>query len=296
MRRRCWIGWLGPLILAASLPAPGTNGGRHADHIAVADSSSPGYLEIPILPEVRVRPDADERLLVFRDGEVLLDLGLRDENEITQPMGSDGTPWIQERGVKDIAHIAHDARSAVVVSTSFLLRSVPDGYRGMGASAERVAQARSSLNWIDADHPGGRWTLELEQNRLFGIVHVFAGARGVLVTTGGGDGGSTDLRVLGPDREPIVHLEDLASGVPAIDPTPTDLFLAVDLSFLPAEGRADRGILVVDMLRESHWVYAWTYGSDEEPISWELEDTGVLVVQKPGETVRYDRLGLPLRR
>jgi hypothetical protein len=291
MKARDRIGRVAVAMLLAAGVVFTAGAAPHVDRITIVDALDSGYHQLPIPPEVRVRPDAMTRLLVLRDGGILMDLGLRDEHEITQPEIGDGEVVVEERGIRDEGHVAHDGRTAVLVSTEFVVRRQPDEEAGGGATTDRLVNGEASLTWIDADHPGGRWTVSFGGGRLVALVYVFAGGRGVMVTTTGGYDGRPDLRVLGPDGRPLVHLEELSSVRPAIDPTPSDLFLAADVSFISRPGRPDRGLLVLDMLRGYHWIYSWSYGSEDEPLSWELSDTGAVSIEVPGKTLRYDRLG-----
>jgi hypothetical protein len=77
--------------------------------------------------------------------------------------------------------------------------------------------------------------------------------------------------------------------------TSNGAFLGVSLAYPERPGLPQMGILVLDLLRGTRWTYSWSYGEAGDPLSWTLEDSGVLEVKVPGKIVRYDRNGAPLR-
>ena len=80
----------------------------------------------------------------------------------------------------------------------------------------------------------------------------------------------------------------------AIDSASHGEFVAVDLAYPDRPGLPHRGVLVLDLARDSRWTFAWRYGDDDEPVSWKLQDTGVLEVTTPSHVKRFDRKGKAL--
>ena len=111
----------------APVPAPGARGAR----IQLLGAEDPDYAALVGNAGDRSAPDAPERLLVLKDGAVVLDLGVQ-----IVPVEEQAAAPVQER-----VALADDASSAVIVRL------------------ERKPNAREqvSVTWLPAEDPQRAW-------------------------------------------------------------------------------------------------------------------------------------------
>ena len=264
-------------LLAATLllvPTP-----PHDDGVVLLTASDPEYLRLELPADLQLAPEAFSRLVVFRDGVPLLDRGLRDERL------SVSTAPSEERGYVEDAEVSADGRVAVIVSTS---------YRRTLTSGEAKTEAETELTWIDPEHPKGLWSVALEEGRWVKKAVPLSEKRGVAVSTCRDLDGPADLRYFGPDGAELLRVNEDESSLVDMVATNHGAFFAADLVFPTRPGVPDRGILVLDLLRGTRWTYTWSYGGEGEPVSWNLEETGILQVNIPGAVLRFDRNGKTL--
>ena len=283
------------LLVAAGVPlaadaAPGDAGplapllAAVTDRIVLVDSGDRGYALLDVPEAVRVHAGAKLRLVVLRAGEPVADRGLRDRRTV-EPLGDErGARGYRERSLVENAYIAADGRSAVVV------RNESETVQERGGDVRLVAGS-STLDWIDLEHPEGRWNLSLDGDRIIRLAYPLSGSRGVAVMASRAGEFGGDFGVYDPAGVRFVHFGGLEGTPRELRPTAHDAFLAVELAFASRPGFPDQGVVVVDLLRRAHWTYAWWYGTDREPTSWEIADTGVLTLRFAERTASYDRFG-----
>ena len=275
------------MLLLVPKDAPATSDPPRGDAVVLLATSDPEYARLRLPADSKLVPEASSRLVVFRDGAPLLDRGLRDERVFVSPAGGD-TPNVEKGYVED-AEISADGRVAVIVSTSYR-RPLTSPSAG-GQPREAPVKAETELTWIDPEHPRGLWSVTLEDGRWAKKAIPLSGKRGVAVSTCRDMDAPADLRYFGPDGAELFHMREEESSVVNMVATSYGAFLAADLVFPPRPGVPDRGILVLDLLKGTRWTYTWSYGKEGEPISWNLEETGILEIKTPGQVFRYDRNG-----
>lgn len=257
------------------------------DRIVLLDAEGTAYRRLDIPDSFRRHPEAGLRLVVLRHGVPVADLGLR-ETRTTTSLEEEGRPgWMRERGLVENAYIATDGRSAAVVRNEYELLRDPEG-------RDRIVDNASTLTWLDTGNPEGRWTLDLDDGRMIRLAYPLSGERGLVVMASRAGEFSGDLSVYGPDGGRFVHFGALEGTPREIRPTVHDAFVAIELAFPSRAGFPDQGIVVVDLLRRTHWTYAWRYGTDREPVSWGIADSGILTVTFADHEERYDRFGRAL--
>jgi hypothetical protein len=123
------------------------------------------------------------------------------------------------------------------------------------------------------------------------LAYPLSGSRGVAVMASRAGELGGDFGVYDPGGARFVFFGGLEGTPRELRPTAHDAFLAVELAFASRPGYPDQGVVVVDLLRRAHWTYAWWYGTDREPTSWEIADSGILTLRFADRTTRYDRFG-----
>jgi hypothetical protein len=253
------------------------------NRVALYSVGDAAYGDLAIPAAVRTHPESRSRLVVFRDGVPVLDRGLLEQRDAA----AGATPGVvEERGLVEEAILAFDGSAALVRQTRYVdRRSLRD------SNAEGTLSGRERLSWIDSDHPGGRWNVDLPAGRFVkeAMVAPLASGAFVILTDAAGLGG--ELRLFGPEGTETARIappEAEAVDAAAAADAPV---VAVDVAYPVREGAPDRGILVFDLTQGTRWTYGWSYGSDEEPQSWTIEEDGTLVVQLPGGVKRFNRGG-----
>jgi hypothetical protein len=264
------------LVLATSLAVLPPANGAH-----VYLSQDERYLALEIPPEVRSAPTATTRLVVFRDGRPVLDRGLLVERRDAPAGGT--APRPRAEGVDEDAILPEDARFALVLTTL---------YRRSEGEAEIVAA--TELEWIDPEHPAGRWRRPLGEGRWAKQVLPLSPTLGVAVITMQGLEGPCDLRIHDPDGEERLRLGDAEGNVLRADAASHGGFVAADLAYPDRASSPQRAILVLDLLRGTRWSYPWRYGTDDEPVGWTLDDSGLLEIRTTSDTRTFDRTGKAL--
>lgn len=292
---RGFAGSLGRRVVAATIVAgmaaaasfAATAGDTNPDRIVLLTDSESSYGPIARADIPRSYAQATLRLVVFRAGVPVRDHGLREESRIVPP--GPGSPAREELR-SDSAIVATDGRSAILVRTDASRPVVgPEP-----AEVPVEVAGRTELTWIDPEHPEGRWSMRVSEGRWVREIVVLPNGFGAAVSTVRDLGEPADLTVVSADGETVFRQDELEASVGAITATSNGAFLAVDLAFPARPGLPDRGVLVFDLLAGGHWTYAWSYGSEQEPSGWEIEDTGILVVEIGGVSRRYDRFGRPI--
>ena len=167
--------------------------------------------------------------------------------------------------------------------------------RGDSPDTARKATGVTELVWIDADHPEGLWTVPLENGRWIRTIVPISERRGVAVATlADPDERDADMRIIGPDGIEKLRIRESDGSTSEIVATPHGNFLAVGLLYPERLGKPNQGIVILDLTYDTRWTYTWTYGDDAEPLSWKIDDTGVLQVTTPLAIRSFDRLGKPI--
>lgn len=259
------------------------------DRVALYADGDPGYASLDIPPAAHVFPGAISRLVVFHDGKCVLDRGLRDERKA----GVAGTGRaLEETGFVEEAVVAPDGLSALLRTLHYEDRVELEP--GGGAPRQDRFRGRVSLTWIDPLSPGGRWSTSLPPGRFVKESLALPLQLGAAVITTDAEGARGDFRLYGSDGTPRLAVPaDEAESI-GLTPTNSGAFVAVELAYPDRPGVPERAILVLDVLQGTRWYYTWSYGSDAEPLSWSIDDTGILVVRTPGGEKRFDRTGRPI--
>jgi hypothetical protein len=181
---------------------------------------------------------------------------------------------------------------------------VASRYHRREAGSSNLMDANPHVEWsttveltlIEPGHPEGLWSVTLEDGLWVKSVVPLPRAAGVAVSTHATMDGPADLRLYGPDGDLLYRMADRGASTIGLRATGNGAFLAADVAYSGKAEGPDRGILVLDLLQGTRWTYAWSYGKESEPLSWDLQETGILEIRTASSTVRYDRNGKPLRK
>jgi hypothetical protein len=152
----------------------------------------------------------------------------------------------------------------------------------------------TTLTFVDPPHPNGRWKVTLENARWAKDALVLSGARGVVVTTFLPRNGPTDVRILDATGREAIRVPESAAESLRIAASPEGDYVAADVAFRDDPLQPERGIMVFDVGKGTHWTYGWRYGAEAEPTSWTLDNHGVLSVTLSRGTKRFDATGAKL--
>jgi hypothetical protein len=282
-----------PLLLGASAQAAAPiAAAADPDRVAVYAVSDGDYTRLTIPEAARTVPESPTRLVVFHGGRVIVDRGLRTDVALSSAPRVAGATAEREDLYTENAEVPADGWFGVLYGSRVRETLSLGGEHGREPSAPTVAS--TEIVWIDPEHPRGRWKVTLEGGRMLTSVVPISHAMGVAVSTVTEPGGVADLRIYDRDGKVQFTLPDRSASTVSIRATANGAFLAADLAYAGGERAKDRGILVVDLLQGATWTYAWSYGGSEEPLSWELLDSGILEVRTPAATLQYDRSGKPI--
>ena len=258
------------------------------DRVVLLTANSPDYLALAIPKSYKSAPDAPVHLLVFRGGLCIRDRGIVQAHETGG--GSDHSRTVvQETGLTDRATVASDASAAVVASTRYV--SQVDLTPGSTSTANDTVSSLTTLTLIDPSHSEGRWQITLEDGRWVNEMLVLPGSAGLVVTTFVPRNGPADLRILDAAGRETVHVPETSGQTLHVEISPRGGYVAVDLAFPESASPWERGVTVFDLAHATQWTYGWRYGSDDEPISWTLDDGGVLALKLGSGTRRFDSTG-----
>jgi hypothetical protein len=295
-----------PLLLAVALAASPLHAGeapepsaRETEETSPAEASVPDrvapyvqgqreYAQLRIDPGGRTHPDAEDRLVVFHGGRPVLDLGLRNERTIV-PAGAAQGGALLEEGTIDSAEISTDGRSAAILSTHYRRAAAQQDAADSGEPPPPMGD--TTITFVDARHPAARFTVSIERDRWVKEVIAPAGGRGLAVSTTAGLNAPADLEIFGPDGRSVFRIPEEEASVKGVTATNNGAFLAADLAYPAHKGLPDRGVMVLDLLQGNRWTYKWSYGADDEPTSWSLDESGILELRFPGRVARYDKSG-----
>ena len=283
--------WIRSSAIAAPEPTPPPEAAAVATgpptRVVVLSAASPAYHALAVPPSARRNPSASTHLMVFRAGICVLDRGLVDDHKegVTAP------DTIEESGVLERAAAAADGREAVLVETHYSSHRVAKP--GVGTRADEQIQSTTTLTLLDPDHPDGLWKLTLEGGRWIRAIDVLSESSGIVVTTFVPRDGAADFRILDSSgRERLRVPESRAEALGVSSSCEGGCFVAAEMKFQDDYATLpERGIMVFDVATAKSWTYGWRYGNPEEPSSWSLGRRGVLTVNLPGETRRFDPTG-----
>jgi len=268
--------------------SPGTPADAAPDRVVLLAADDPAYTALAIPRSFKTAPSASSHLLVFRGGLCVRDHGL--EDSLTKDgRGVDGTGIVEQAGTNQRAVVAPDGRVAVVVGTRYVSRV--DVTPGQTSTANDTLTGDTTLTWVDPTHPDGRWRVTLENSRWVKDLLVLANNAGVVATTFLPRNGPVDVRILDATGHESIRVPESNSETVHIEGSSDGAFVAAEVTFRDNPKLPERGVIVFDLAHRSQWTYGWRYGSDEEPVSWSLENRGVLAVQVPGDTRRFDATG-----
>ncbi len=276
------------LVLGLAAPRPAPVAPPPPDRVALLASGDAEYKALAIPRSYKTAPDAPMRLLVFRGGLCVRDLGLATEQSSTGN-GEAGQAFVEERGSMERGFVAADARTAVIVRTHYVSRV--DVTPGQTATEKDTVTGGTTLTLVDPAHPDGWWQVTLEHARWAKDVLVLPGAHGVVVTTFLPRNGPTDVRILDATGHESIRVPESAAESLRIASSPEGEYVAADVAFRDDPLQPERGVMVFDLAKGTHWTYGWRYGSEAEPTSWSLESHGVLAVKLSGGTKRFDATG-----
>jgi len=272
-------------LATVALAAPG-------DRIALLDASDADYRALAPDPAVRTAPDEPLRLVVVRGGTATADHGLARRVTDSTERAPNGALLRNERTARDEAWISEDATVAVVARERSVVVRELDARGDAATSGYRVRRSEVDIAWYDVDHPDGRWRVELGDGRRVGAVELLDSGAAVAVTVVDGD--ACEFRVYADDGRELLLRRDLVPTSPEIRVGANGRMVAIDLAFASRPGLPDRAITVLHLLSGDSWTYAWNYGSDQEPLSWEFEEDGALEVVTVDAVYRYAPNGRPL--
>src|SRR5262245_12101961 len=262
------------------------------DRVVLVSSGSSEYRALAIPRAYKTAPDAPLHLLVFRGGLCVRDHGLADAAANDGHVLEGGGTIVEQKGTTQRGYVAPDGRSAVVVGTRYVSRV--DVSPGQTSTANDTVSGDTTLTLVDPTHPDGKWRVTLEDSRWAKDVLVIPGAKGVVVTTFVPRNGPTDVRILDASGHEAARVPETSAESLHIETSPDGLFVASEVTFRDNPELPERGVIVFDLVRGTQWTYGWRYGSDAEPVSWSLQNAGVLAVKVPGATHRFDATGRKL--
>lgn len=235
-------------------------------------------------------PEANSRLLVYKDGVCVLARGLR--NETRQDVAG-RADVLEETGLIESGWVAADGRGGLVATMRYTdrVRLVEGG----GAPADEGFRGITTLTWLDPSHPDGSFEIALEPGRVVKDAVALPFGFGIAVLTQVYGAPDADFRLYDLRGELSLRVPEREASAGGIVSTNSGGFIVVDLAHVAHPGLPDRALRVFDLLQGKWWDYTWSYGSPEEPLSWTILESGTLEVNIPGATKRYDRNGHALR-
>jgi hypothetical protein len=266
-------------------------GSAAPDRVVLLAAGDPEYSALAIPGSYKTAPQAPMHLLVFRGGLCVRDLGLVEEDK-KDPHGTDGAAIVEQAGIVEHAYVADDGRAAIYARTRYVSRV--DVTPGQTSTENDTVTGDTTLTLIDPTHPRGLWSVVLEHARWVKDVVVLPGSSGVALTTFLPRNGPSDFRVLDPAGKESLRVAESAAETLRIVAAPEAGHVAAEVTFRDSEVLPERGVIVFDLARGTQWTYAWRYGSEAEPVSWELQSQGILAVKLPGGVRRFDATGRKL--
>jgi hypothetical protein len=259
------------------------------DRVVLVTADEPEYALLAREAQSRTNPGAGSRLLVMKDFACVLDRGVLTETH-QDPSGK--TDVIQETGVVENAWVASDGRGALVATLRYRDRvRLAEGTAPLG---DDDFVGTTTLTWVEPSFPGGRFEVALEPGRVVRDAVALPLGFGAAVSTQVYDAPVADFRLYDLDGRVTMRVPEEEAATANIVATATGGFVAADLALATQRGLPDRAVRVYDVVRGTWWNYTWSYGSPEEPVSWTLDDAGVLELRFPGALRRYDRGGHPV--
>lgn len=269
--------------LAATAPAESAS-----DRVVLLSVNDPDYRALAIPRSYKTSPDAPKHLLVFRGGLCVRDIGLVDAKH----EGDNNPTHVEESGTTTRAFVAWDGTAAVIVGTRYVSRV--DLTPGQKSTAGDTVTGDTTLTLIDPTHTEGRWRVTLENARWVKDVVTLSASKGVAVTTFLPRTGPTDLRILDATGHEAIRVPESQGTALHVGASPDGGYVASEIAFRDSRTSWDQGVMVFDLAGGSQWTYGWKYGSEAEPLAWELQSGGVLSVKQPSGTRRFDPKGRTL--
>ena len=258
------------------------------DRVVLLAADDPEYTALAIPHSYQTAPSARLRLLIFRGGLCVRDHGVADALA-KNGRQVEGARIVEETGTIQRAIVAPDGATAVVVGTRYVSRV--DVTPGQTSTANDTVTGDTTLTLVDPAHPDGRWRVTLENSRWVKDVLVLANGSGVVVTTFLPRNGPNDVRILDAAGHESIRVPESYAETSRIEASPEGAYVAAEVTFRENPRLPERGVIVFDVAQKSQWTYGWRYGSDDEPVSWTLENRGVLAVKIPGDLRRFDATG-----
>lgn len=249
------------------------------------------YRALAIPRSYKSAPEAPQHLLVFRGGVCVRDFGLASARS-SGTRSSPGRAFVEETGSLESAYVAADGRSAVILKTLYVSRV--EVTPGQTRTDEDTVTGGTTLTLVEPTHPDGAWQVTLENGRWLKDVLVLSGGHGVVVTSFLPRNGPTDVRILDAAGHESARVSELTAECISIAASPDGAYVAADVAFPDQPPHQERGVIVFDLAKGTSWTYGWRYGSEAEPLSWEIESHGVLAVKLSRRTRRFDAAGSKL--
>jgi len=270
-------------------PSPARTEAEPPDRVVVLAATAPEYRALAIPKSYKTAPDALTHVLVFRGGLCIRDRGLVQTHETGG--GSDHTKVImEETGLTERAAAASDGSAVGLASTRYVSQvDLTPGRPSTGAND--TVRSVTTVTLIDPYHPEGRWQITLENGRWINELLVLPSAGGLVLTTFLPRTGPADLRILDAAGRETVHVPDASGQTLRIETTPSGGFVAAEIALRDDISPWERAVTVFDLTHATQWTYGWRYGDEAEPLSWALEDGGVLAVKLDSGTRRFDPTG-----
>ncbi len=262
------------------------------DGVRLFDKGDPEYIALSPPPRSRIYPEATSRLVFFLGGAPILDRGLRSGSSSAAPTRP-GEHVETAEDVVETAVTSPDDRFGVVLSTRVQRAAASPGQAGASSDSPSLS---TEISWVDTANPEGLWSVSLEQGRFVRDLALLSAGRGVAVITLADPDSPADVRIYGPEGIELTRLDESDGSALSLSATSHGAFLAVDLAYPNVAELPSRGVTVFDLLHGTRWTYTWKYGASDEPMSWRLDDTGVLEVVFPGKSRAFDRNGKPLKK
>ena len=235
---------------------------------------------------------SDTRLVVVRDGRMVADHALVRSEQLGSRRTEGGELRRREDAIIDQAWVNTNGGAAIIVHSRYVVERPMDARNEPDLERYTIVEAEVNVEWIDPQHPYGRWSEDVASGLVLGSVHLMDSGSAVAVVVT--DGEQSELYVYGSDGGLRAMQRDLVVANPEVREAADGSTMVIDIAYASRPELPDRALLVVGLDVAGSWIYSWSYGSEQEPVSWALNADGVVQVTTPAFVFRYAADGTPI--